>query len=85
MSPVRDNRDQNQFELEQDGQVAILAYDRDDEQVALMHTEVPPPLRGKGVGEALVRGALEQIRGDGLRVVAVCPFVRAYMKKHPAA
>ena len=83
MGDVRDNRDQHQFELEQDGQVAILAYDRDDEQVALIHTEVPPALRGKGVGEALVRGALEQIRADGLRVVAVCPFVRAYMKRHP--
>jgi predicted GNAT family acetyltransferase len=85
MSPVRDNRNENQFELEQDGQVAILAYDRDDKQITLIHTEVPPPLRGQGVGEALVRGALEQIRGDGLRIVAVCPFVRAYMKKHPAA
>lgn len=81
----RDNRDQNQFELEQDGQVAFLAYDRDDEQVTLIHTEVPPALRGKGVGEALVRDALEQVRGEGLRIVAVCPFVRAYMKKHPAA
>ena len=85
MSLVRDNRGENRFELEQDGEVAILAYDRDDEQVTLVHTEVPPPLRGKGVGEALVRGALEQIRGEGLRVVAVCPFVRAYLKKHPAA
>jgi predicted GNAT family acetyltransferase len=82
---VRDNRTERQFELEQDGQVAFLAYDRDDERVMLMHTEVPPPLRGKGVGGALVKGALEQIRRDGLRVVAVCPFVRAYMKKHPAA
>ena len=85
MADVRDNREQSQFELEQDGEMAILAYERNDQRVMLMHTEVPASLRGGGVGSALVRGALEQIRRDGLQVVAVCPFVRAYMKKHPAA
>ena len=80
---VTDNREAQQFELEQDGQVAVLAYERDDEQIALIHTEVPAALRGHGVGEALVQGALEQSHRQGLRIVAVCPFVRAYLRKHP--
>jgi predicted GNAT family acetyltransferase len=73
----------SRFELPVDGQTAFLAYDRTGDSIRLMHTEVPEAFRGRGFGEALVKGALEAARSQGLRIVAVCPFVRAYMKKHP--
>jgi len=43
----------------------------------------PPELSGRGVASKLVRGALELVRAQGLKVVAKCPFVSAYMGKHP--
>ncbi len=44
---------------------------------------MPKELGGKGVGSKLVKGALEQVRRDGLKVVPDCPFVNAYIEKHP--
>jgi predicted GNAT family acetyltransferase len=49
----------------------------------LVHTEVPPALRGRHLGDTLVKAAFDHARAERLRVVAVCPFVRAYLRKHP--
>jgi uncharacterized protein len=51
--------------------------------ITFTHTEVPPALEGHGIGSALVRGALDAARAQGLKVVAKCPFVSAYIAKHP--
>ena len=48
----------------------------------LVDTDVPAALRGRGVANALARWAVETAERDGLRVVAACPFVRAYMQRH---
>ena len=84
-SDVVDNRGGQRFELEVDGETAFLEYQRTDDALALIHTEVPERLRGRGLGERLVVTALEAGRADGLRIVAVCPFVRAYLRRHPVA
>ena len=42
-------------------------------------------MRGRGMGERLVKGVLESATSQGLRVIAVCPFVKAYMQKHTGA
>ena len=81
--PVVDNRDDSRFELTVDGHTAVLNYERTPKSLVLVHTEVPEPLRGRRVGDALVKAALAGARGEGLRIVAVCPFVRAYFRKHP--
>jgi predicted GNAT family acetyltransferase len=80
---VRDNRAKHRFEISVNGDTAFLLYERTDDVLTLIHTEVPTAFRGHHVGEALVKGALEAARSDGLRIVALCPFVRAYMRKHP--
>jgi len=49
----------------------------------LVHTDIEPSLEGRGLGAVLVRGALEDIRSRGERVVPFCPFVRAYVRRHP--
>jgi predicted GNAT family acetyltransferase len=49
----------------------------------LVHTEIEPSLEGQGVGSRLVAGALADIRSRGLELVPVCPFVLAYLKRHP--
>jgi uncharacterized protein len=49
----------------------------------LVHTDVAPSAEGQGIGSRLVAGALDDIRSRGLRVVPVCPFVTAYLRRHP--
>ncbi len=49
-----------------------------------MHTEVPPELGGKGIGSKLIKGALDQVRAEGLKVIAQCPFVKAFIEKNAA-
>ena len=47
------------------------------------HTEIPPSGRGKGVADALVRAALRYARERGARVMATCPYVRVWLRRHP--
>lgn len=47
------------------------------------HTFVPPELRGQGVAEKIVRHALDDTRKQGLRYTASCPYVVAFLEKHP--
>ncbi len=82
-SAVRDNPQLHRFELDADGHVAFSEYQRADNTITFMHTEVPKALEGRGIGSALVRGALEIAKAQGLAVKARCPFVAAYIKKHP--
>lgn len=44
---------------------------------------MPPELGGKGIGSKLVKGALDQVRAEGLKVIANCEFVKGYIGKHP--
>jgi predicted GNAT family acetyltransferase len=83
MSDVRDNTAESRFELDVDGHTAIAYYQLSPGAITFTHTEVPPALAGQGVGSRLAKGALELARAQKLKVVAKCPFVAAYMGKHP--
>jgi predicted GNAT family acetyltransferase len=80
---VRNNTDENRYELSVDGHPAATYYRIADGVITFIHTEVPDALAGRGVGGKLVKGALDQVRAAGLKVVPQCPFVRAYIEKHP--
>lgn len=80
---VRDNKAQNRFELGVEGATAFANYRRVPSTVIITHTETPHALRGRGIASELVKGALELIRADGLKVVAGCGFVVDYLHKHP--
>lgn len=80
---VRDNTVSHRFELEIDDEVAKAWYRRQGNVVTFTHTDVPAALSGKGVGSRLAKGALDVVRAAGLKVVAKCPFIAAYLKKHP--
>lgn len=60
-----------------------LAYRRHAGTVDLFHTEVEPSQRNRGLGELLVRSALDDLRSRGDRVVPSCPFVAAFVRRHP--
>jgi uncharacterized protein len=83
MPSVRDNTALQRFELDIEGGVAFATYRRADGVITFMHTETPRALRGRGIASALVQGALESARTEGLKVRALCPFVSDYIARHP--
>ena len=83
MNPVRDNKSRYRFELDVEGAMAFANYRLAPGSVIITHTETPAALRGRGIASKLVKGALEMIRADGLKVVAGCGFVVDYLRKHP--
>ena len=82
-NPVSNNPSLHRFELAVDGHIAATYYELAGGVITFVHTEVPPELGGKGIGSQLVKGALDQVRTDGLKVVAQCPFVKGWVDKHP--
>jgi predicted GNAT family acetyltransferase len=82
MSDIIDNKAHHRFELDVEGHVAKSFYKIENGAITFIHTEVPPELGGKGVGSRLIKGALDQVRTGGLKVIAECPFVKAYIDKH---
>lgn len=63
--------------------VGLADYSVDGDVVTIPHTEVDPAHGGKGFGGILVRGALDDIRSKGAKVVPTCPFVDSWITKHP--
>jgi predicted GNAT family acetyltransferase len=80
---LRDNAAAGQFELAVDGTAAILEYRRRKGRLLLIHTEVPEALRGRGLASALIKQVLDLARAEGIQVIAVCPTVQEYIRKHP--
>jgi predicted GNAT family acetyltransferase len=83
MSDVIDNKAHHRFELEVEGYLASEHYKLEGNVIIFEHTEVPKELSGKGVGSKLVQGALDQVHAAGLKLIPQCPFVKAWIEKHP--
>lgn len=80
---IRDNRKKQRFEVPLgDGSFAIAEYELFPDRIVFTHTEVPPQHEGRGIGSALIRFALRSARERGLKVIPICPFFAAYMRKH---
>ena len=81
---VTDSTERHRFEAHFDGVLAGFAeYIRTRELVVYPHTVVDDAYEGQGIGGALARTALEDARERGLRVLATCPFIHAWMERHP--
>jgi predicted GNAT family acetyltransferase len=83
MTNVVNNNADHRYELNVDGHIAATHYSVADGIITFAHTEVPPALGGKGIGSKLIKGALDQVRADGLKVIAQCPFVKSTIEKNP--
>ena len=70
------------FELEQDGKIAYLEYSIAGNVIALLHTEVPPELQGKGLASELAKTALEWTRNHHMKADVVCPFVGGFILRN---
>jgi predicted GNAT family acetyltransferase len=80
---VTDNAMAHQYEAYVDGKLARLVYELRGDAIVLTHAEVHPSIEGRGIGSQVVRAALDDARARGLRVVPRCPFVHAYIRRHP--
>ncbi|SCF30789.1 GNAT family N-acetyltransferase [Micromonospora mirobrigensis] len=81
---VEENPAEHRFEILVDDALAgFTAYVPRGEVLVFTHTEVDERFQNMGVGSALIRGTLDQIRARGGRVVPRCPFMAAFIERHP--
>ena len=82
---VTDNQALSRFEYAAGGHLAELTYRLRAGRLVLLHTETPAEFQGRGIGGALVSAAVDRAERDGLTVVPLCPFARAWLERHPEA
>lgn len=81
---VADQPDAGRYELTAEGErIGFVTYRLQPGVIALLHAEVNPAREREGWGSRLVAGALDDARTRGLKVRPVCPFVAAYVERHP--
>ena len=81
---ILDDEAAKRYEAREDGDLAgFIDYVVRRDRIVLIHTETLALHQGRGIGERLVRYALEDARRRHLRVVARCPYVRAFVERHP--
>ena len=80
---VTHNPQASRYELGIDGRLAILEYTERDGIYDLSHTFVPEELRGRLHASDLVSGALDDIRKKGAKIYPSCPYVAAFLRRHP--
>ncbi|WP_139979374.1 GNAT family N-acetyltransferase [Nocardioides litoris] len=81
---VSRNPAESRFEIHVDGELAgLAAYQEAPGMLVMTHTEVRPEMEGRGLAGILVRHALDEVRAEGLKVLPTCPYVQAFLHKHP--
>lgn len=79
---MRHNAAESRYELDTDHGLAIAAYREQGDRLIFTHTEVPPADEGKGIATRLVSAALDDARRRGFKIVPVCSFVVAFVRRH---
>lgn len=81
--PVINNEQNLRFETNPGDEPAFLEYRWHQGAMALMHTFVPEKYSGKGIAATLAKTALEYAKEKDIKIIVYCPYVAAYLKKHP--
>jgi predicted GNAT family acetyltransferase len=81
---VSDNRARQRFELEIDGHIAFADYRRQGTRLVIPHVEAALPLRGTGAASTLMKGIMEIARREEWKVVPLCGFASAWLRRHKA-
>lgn len=82
MGEVVDNAERRRFELTEQGLTAFADYRREGQVVVIPHVEAPPALRGTGTAGRLMEGLLHRIRSEGLKVLPLCGYASAYIRRN---
>lgn len=80
---VRHRPQSKRFELVLDGHLNKVDYQLRKGHLILVHTEVALELEGKGVGSSMAEYAFDYARREGLKIIPLCPFIKAYLREHP--
>lgn len=81
---IVDNRERHRYLVRvAERVVAYSEYKLEPDRIVFTHTVVKPDFEGRGVGTRLAQFALDDARSRGLRIVPICPFIRAYLERHP--
>lgn len=80
---IHDNPEAKRYELEVDGQMAVVTYNLSPPNLMITETLVPVPLEGRGIASRMAKYVLEDARRRELLVLPVCPFFSSYLQKHP--
>lgn len=81
--PLVKNEEKKRFEIELNNHFAFIDYKETSHQISLIHTEADPELAGTGAAAAVVEKTLIYIEESGKKLLPFCPYVFAYIKKHP--
>jgi hypothetical protein len=81
---VRDDKENHRYLLELDGEVVgVAVYHERGGRRFFVHTEVEPGHEGEGLGSTLARGALDDVRAMGMKIVPLCPFITSFIEHNP--
>jgi predicted GNAT family acetyltransferase len=80
---IVNNTHARRFETRIGDYFALINYDLSGQNIVFFHTEVPIPLEGQGIASKMAHTALEYARANNLKVIPSCPFIAAYIRKHP--
>ena len=76
------NNENNRFELTVDGYTAFIDFKVKGDAIALIHTESPEELAGRGVAMALIEKTLIYLKNNKIELIPLCPLVVAFIKRH---
>ena len=80
---IKNNTASQQFETTVNDKTAFITYNLRPGILTVLHTEVPKALKGQGIASALSKFALDYIAAEKLQLVPLCPYMQAFLKKHP--
>jgi predicted GNAT family acetyltransferase len=80
---IRDNPEERRYELRDGEHLATVTYRLAPGRITFIHTRVPDALSGRGIASRLARYVLDDARRRGLEVVPICPYVAAFIRRHP--
>jgi predicted GNAT family acetyltransferase len=80
---IRENTNRNRYELEMNGEVAVVTYNLSGANLMITETLVPVKLEGQGLAGRLAKHVIADAAARNLVILPVCPFFSSYLKKHP--
>jgi len=81
--PLQKNESTGRFEMTVDQLVSFIYYKERNQKIYLIHTEVPSQQEGRGIASALIEKTLTYMETNGYKLIALCPAVVAYIRRHP--